>query len=186
MRKALASILLGVFMIILFISKAAGTDLYHTKGSQLYDGKRWMDLRRVMGCLSNGRIPLLFAHSEVTDCWPTWLVNSYCGANLKFYRFKPFYDHQTDEKKSGNGQYFHFANSFEYTFQPFFPEIDNELFIKRKDGFLEFTESKITSVTYDILIPPPKGSSSWKAIQPFCGSPKRFYKNVMNLLPNEK
>lgn len=71
-------------------------------------------------------------------------------------RVKLVYDHYADDENNGSGQNFHISNFCQNSFQPFFSEVKNFFFKKGNDLFKDFTESKITSISYDILVPPPK------------------------------
>lgn len=75
---------------------------------------------------------------------------------VELIRVKLGYDHHADDENDDSGQNFHIVNFYEYSYQPFFSEIKNVFFIKRNDRFRDFTESKIPSISYDILVPPPK------------------------------
>jgi len=66
------------------------------------------------------------------------------------------WDHTADDENDDSGQNFHIANSYEYTYQPFFTNIKTNLFIRKTDQFFDLDESKTSSISYDILVPPPK------------------------------
>ncbi len=65
-------------------------------------------------------------------------------------------DHHADDEDDDSGQNFHVVTSFQYTFQPFFNEINKENSENQKNEFREFSQSKIPFVSYDIIVPPPK------------------------------
>lgn len=75
---------------------------------------------------------------------------------VELIRVKLGYDHHADDENDDSGQNFHISNLYEYTFQPFFTETKNETFIKKENRFHDLNESKIPSISYDILVPPPK------------------------------
>jgi len=75
---------------------------------------------------------------------------------VELIRVKLGYDHHADDENNDSGQNFRIINFYQYSFQPFFSDVKNFFFKKGNDLFKDFTESKITSISYDILVPPPK------------------------------
>lgn len=75
---------------------------------------------------------------------------------VELIRVKLGYDHHADDENDDSGQSFHIVNFYEYAYQPFFTKSTNEQFLRLKENFPDFTESKIPSISYDILVPPPK------------------------------
>lgn len=75
---------------------------------------------------------------------------------VELVRVKLGLDHTADDENDDSGQNFHIVNFYEYTFQPFFTETKNEPLIKKETRFHDLNESKIPSISYDILVPPPK------------------------------
>jgi hypothetical protein len=75
---------------------------------------------------------------------------------VELIRVQLGYDHHADDENDDSGQNFHIANFYEYTFQPFYTEIKNESRINKQDRFHDLNESIIPSISYDILVPPPK------------------------------
>ena len=75
---------------------------------------------------------------------------------VELVRVELGWDHTADDENDDSGQNFHIVNFFEYTFQPFFSETKNEPLINKQDRFQDLNESKVTSISYDILVPPPK------------------------------
>lgn len=75
---------------------------------------------------------------------------------VELIRVKLGYDHHADDENDDSGQNFHIVNFYEYAYQPVFKDSNNEQFIRVKESFPHFIESKIPSVSYDILVPPPK------------------------------
>ena len=75
---------------------------------------------------------------------------------VELIRAKLDYGHHADDENNDSGQKFHIVNFYQNSFQPFFSDVKNFFFKKGNDLFKDFTESKITSISYDILVPPPK------------------------------
>lgn len=75
---------------------------------------------------------------------------------VELVRVKLGWDHTADDENDDSGQNFHIANFYEYAYQPFFTDIRTNFFIKKTGQFFDPDESKILSVSYDILVPPPK------------------------------
>lgn len=65
-------------------------------------------------------------------------------------------DHHADDEDDDSGQNLHIVTGFQYTFEPFFTEIVKEYSTNKTNLFAEYSQSKIPSVSYDIIIPPPK------------------------------
>lgn len=74
---------------------------------------------------------------------------------VELVRVKLGYDHHADDENDDSGQNFHVPH-FEYTFEPFSEEIKHDFIIKKSDQFPDHHEQKIPSVSYDIIVPPPK------------------------------
>lgn len=74
---------------------------------------------------------------------------------IELVRVKLGYDHRADDENDDSGQNFHIVNTT-YTVEPVSREIKKELAINNSENFQHFIESKIPSVSYDILVPPPK------------------------------
>lgn len=66
-------------------------------------------------------------------------------------------DHHADDEDDDSGQNLHIVAGFQYTFQPFFTEIIKEYSENKTNSFGEYSQAKIPSVSYDIIVPPPKG-----------------------------
>jgi len=75
---------------------------------------------------------------------------------VELIRVELGFDHHADDENNDSGQNFHIVNFYEYAYQPFYSKLNNEQFSKQKETFPDFTESKIPSISYDILVPPPK------------------------------
>ncbi|MEO8720780.1 MAG: hypothetical protein ABI297_09525 [Ginsengibacter sp.] len=75
---------------------------------------------------------------------------------IELIRVQLGYDHHADDENNDSGQNFHVVNFYEYRFQTFYTEIKKEPRINIQDGFYDRNESKIPSISYDILVPPPK------------------------------
>ncbi|HEY8659792.1 MAG TPA: hypothetical protein VIL78_12200 [Hanamia sp.] len=78
---------------------------------------------------------------------------------VEFVMVKIGLDHHADDEDDDSGQNLHIVTGFQYTFEPFFTEIHKEYSQKDTNLFLEYSHSKITSISYDIIVPPPKYSS---------------------------
>ena len=66
-------------------------------------------------------------------------------------------DQHADDEDNDQGQNFHIIKIFEYCYQPVFSNIKTDEFvINNKSIFSEYKEGKIPSVSFDIIIPPPK------------------------------
>ncbi len=65
-------------------------------------------------------------------------------------------DHHADDEDDDNGQNLHMVTGFQYTFEPFFSEIIKEYPETKANIFGEYSQSKIPSISYDIIVPPPK------------------------------
>jgi len=74
---------------------------------------------------------------------------------VELVRVKLGYDHHADDENDDSGQNFHVPHS-EYTFEQFLEEIKHEFVLKESDHFSEHHEQKIPSISYDIIVPPPK------------------------------
>ncbi|MEO9145339.1 MAG: hypothetical protein ABI237_07245 [Ginsengibacter sp.] len=75
---------------------------------------------------------------------------------VELVRVQLGYDHHADDENDDSGQNFHIVNFYEYTFQPFFTEEKNETLLEKETRFHNLDESKTLSISYDILVPPPK------------------------------
>jgi hypothetical protein len=65
-------------------------------------------------------------------------------------------DHHADDEDDDSGQNLHIVTGFQYTFQPFFSEIIKKYSENKTDSFGEYSQEKIPSISYDIIVPPPK------------------------------
>ena len=65
-------------------------------------------------------------------------------------------DHTADDEDSDNGQNLHVVSDFQYTFEPFFSIVAKDYSDVNSREFVEYAESKIPLISYDIIIPPPK------------------------------
>ncbi len=74
---------------------------------------------------------------------------------VELVRVKLGYDHRADDENDDSGQNFHIVN-IGYTIEPLAREIRKEFAITNSKKFRDLKESKIPSVVYDIIIPPPK------------------------------
>ena len=75
---------------------------------------------------------------------------------VELVRVKLGLDHTADDENDDSGQNFHIVN-LEYTIEPFNTEIKNEFAQEDSKVFHEIFQTLIPSVSYDILVPPPKG-----------------------------
>jgi len=74
---------------------------------------------------------------------------------VELVRVKLGYDHHADDENDDSGQNFHIVNTT-YTIEPASREIKRDFDLNNSRHFPDFIESKIPSVSYDILVPPPK------------------------------
>ncbi len=65
-------------------------------------------------------------------------------------------DHTADDEDDDSGQNLHMVTGFQYTFEPFFSEITKEYSENKTNLFADYSHSKIPSISYDIIVPPPK------------------------------
>ncbi len=79
---------------------------------------------------------------------------------VEFIMVKLGIDHHADDEDDDQGQNFHVVKIFEYCFQPVFSEInDNGFAIDKKAMFGVYKENKISNISFDIIIPPPKATA---------------------------
>lgn len=64
-------------------------------------------------------------------------------------------DHHADDENNDQGQNFHLIKIFNFCYNPVFTKTNNEFFTKAP-VFIEYKEDKILTVSFDIIIPPPK------------------------------
>lgn len=74
---------------------------------------------------------------------------------VELVRVKLGLDHTADDENDDSGQNFHIVN-LEYTIEPFNGEIKNEFASEDSKDFHDLRQTLIPSVSYDILVPPPK------------------------------
>lgn len=74
---------------------------------------------------------------------------------VELMRVKLGFDHHADDENDDSGQNFHICHS-EYTFETFSKEIKQGFVTKKSDDFCDLNGQKIPSVSYDIIVPPPK------------------------------
>ena len=74
---------------------------------------------------------------------------------VELVRVKLGYDHHADDENDDSGQNFHMTN-VNYTIATPEHPIKKEFAINTSKNFHDCIESKISSVCYDIIIPPPK------------------------------
>ncbi len=76
---------------------------------------------------------------------------------VEFIMVKLGVDHRADDEDDDNGQNLHLVKITELFFQPAFSEPKNNEFTVSEQGtFSEYKENKISLISYDIIIPPPK------------------------------
>ncbi len=75
---------------------------------------------------------------------------------FEFIMVKIGLDHHADDEDDDNGQNLHIVTGFKYTFQPFFSEIIKNYPENKTHSFGEYFQKKIPSISYDIIVPPPK------------------------------
>lgn len=74
---------------------------------------------------------------------------------VELVRVKLGYDHRADDENDDSGQNFHIVNTT-YTIEPAWRELKNDVALNNGSDFHDFILSKIPSVSYDIIVPPPK------------------------------
>ncbi|MDQ2719992.1 MAG: hypothetical protein M3Z26_09590 [Bacteroidota bacterium] len=75
---------------------------------------------------------------------------------FEFVMVKIGLDHTADDENDDSGQNLHMVSSFQFTFEPFFTQTSKDYSENRTNLFAEYSHSKIPTVSYDIIIPPPK------------------------------
>ena len=75
---------------------------------------------------------------------------------FEFVMVKMGLDHHSDDEDDDNGQNLHIVTGFQSTFQPFFSEIIKNYSGNKTQSFGEYFQKKIPSISYDIIVPPPK------------------------------
>ncbi|MEO6948052.1 MAG: hypothetical protein ABI123_00360 [Ginsengibacter sp.] len=66
------------------------------------------------------------------------------------------YDHHADDEDDDCGQNFHAASYPQYTFNPGFTEIIKDYPNAKRNLFPEYSQYRITNISYDIIVPPPQ------------------------------
>jgi hypothetical protein len=74
---------------------------------------------------------------------------------VELVRVKLGFDHHADDENDDSGQNFHLVNT-NFAVEPVSREIKKEFTLNSKKNFHDFILSKIPSVSYDIIVPPPK------------------------------
>lgn len=74
---------------------------------------------------------------------------------VELVRVKLGYDHHADDENDDSGQNFHVPHS-EYNFEPFLKKPNRFFLIKKSDLFFDLKAERISLVSYDIIVPPPK------------------------------
>jgi hypothetical protein len=64
-------------------------------------------------------------------------------------------DHHSDDENNDQGQNFHLIKIFDFCYSPVFTKTKNEFFTKAP-VFIEYEENNFPTVSFDIIIPPPK------------------------------
>lgn len=67
-------------------------------------------------------------------------------------------DHHADDEDNDQGQNFHMVKIFDFCYSPIFTELKNNEFVNNSSMFGEYKENKIPTVSFDIIIPPPKAA----------------------------
>ncbi|MEO5649296.1 MAG: hypothetical protein ABIR03_05150 [Ginsengibacter sp.] len=75
---------------------------------------------------------------------------------VEYVMVKMGLDHHADDEDSDNGQNLHLVTGFQYTFEPFFTQIHKDYSENKSNFFPEYSQSKISFISYDIIVPPPK------------------------------
>ncbi len=75
---------------------------------------------------------------------------------VEYVMVKLGFDHHADDEDDDSGQNLHLVTGFQYTFEPYFLPLIKEYSASEINSFAEFTHLKAPSVSYDIIVPPPK------------------------------
>lgn len=75
---------------------------------------------------------------------------------LEFIMVRTGLDHHVDNEDSNGSQNIHVSTSSQYTFQPFSQVIFKEYSEIKINSFVNYCQPKISPVSSDIIIPPPK------------------------------
>ena len=74
---------------------------------------------------------------------------------VELVRVKLGYDHHSDDENDDSGQNFHVAHC-EYTIEPFQQGIRNTAVAQNDSRFFDRNIQKLSLISYDIIVPPPK------------------------------
>ena len=74
---------------------------------------------------------------------------------VEFVMVKAGADHHADDENNDQGQNFHLIKVFDFCYAPVFTKTHNE-FSTKQPVFIEYKEGKIPTLSFDIIIPPPK------------------------------
>lgn len=76
---------------------------------------------------------------------------------VEFVMVKLGLDRRADDEDDDNGQNFHIVKSVEYCFRPEYLKLNKaDTFVTKTAFFGEYQKDKITRVSFDVIIPPPK------------------------------
>ncbi|MGN6533912.1 MAG: hypothetical protein ACTHK0_19380 [Ginsengibacter sp.] len=91
---------------------------------------------------------------DVYDCKGNQLDN--ITSIVEWVRVKTGFDHTADNENSNRAQNLHPVKAFQYTSDNYFTKVGDKYSAVVHVHYAEYPHSKIPSVSYDILIPPPK------------------------------
>lgn len=74
---------------------------------------------------------------------------------VEFVMVKLGIDHHADDENNDQGQNFHLIKIFDVRTPVVFNKLNKEFFLSSQ-AFIDFKERKTQSVSFDIIIPPPK------------------------------
>ena len=75
---------------------------------------------------------------------------------VEFVMVKAGLDHRADDEDDDSGQNFHLVKCFDYCFRPEFITVKRtDILFTKTQLFPEYQE-KITHISFDVIIPPPK------------------------------
>lgn len=75
---------------------------------------------------------------------------------VEFVMVKLGLDHRADDEDDDSGQNFHIVKIVEYCFRPEFTTLKKAGVFLKKANFPEYQQNKITRISFDVIIPPPK------------------------------
>jgi len=76
---------------------------------------------------------------------------------FEFVMVKLGFDHHAEDEDNDSGQNFHLVKCVEYCFRPEFIRLKKaDTFFTKTAFFGQYKKDKITRISFDVIIPPPK------------------------------